>query len=83
MALLAVATSIGRVRLDHLQRVRVRWGTDGFIESSDGHRIRVLVQKGYARFIARLADRCPGLEVRIGWVSRFLEWLPGSTAFRG
>ena len=73
----------GRASLQDLRLVRARWGTDGFIESSDGRRIRVLVQKGFIRFSGRLADQCPGLQVRIGWVTRFLEWLPGSTVFRG
>jgi len=73
----------GRVSLRDLRRVRVRWGTDGFIEASDGSRISVLAQKGFTRFSKRLADRCPGLQVRIGWVARFIEWLPGSTIFRG
>ena len=73
----------GRASLQDLRLVRARWGTDGFIESSDGRRIRVLVQKGFPRFCGRLADQCPGLQVRIGWVTRFLEWLPGSTVFRG
>ncbi len=73
----------GRASLQGLRLVRARWGTDGFIESSDGRRIRVLVQKGFIRFCGRLADRCPGLQVRIGWVTRVLEWLPGSTVFRG
>ena len=73
----------GRASLQDLKLVRARWGTDGFIESSDGRRIRVLVQKGFIRFCGRLADQCPGLQVRIGWVTRVLEWLPGSTVFRG
>jgi len=73
----------GRASLQDLRLVRARWGTDGFIESSDGRRIRVLVQKGFTRFSSRLADQCPGLQVRIGWVTRVLEWLPGSTVFRG
>jgi len=73
----------GRASLQGLRLVRARWGTDGFIESSDGRRIRVLVQKGFIRFCGRLADQCPGLQVRIGWVTRVLEWLPGSTVFRG
>ena len=73
----------GRASLQDLRLVRARWGTDGFIESSDGRRIRVLVQKGFIRFSGRLADRCPGLRVRIGWMTRFLEWLPSSTVFRG
>ena len=72
----------GRASLQGLRLVRARWGTDGFIESSDGRRIRVLVQKGFIRFCGRLADQCPGLQVRIGWVTRVLEWLPGSTVFR-
>ena len=73
----------GRASLQGLRLVRARWGTDGFIESSDGRRIRVLVQKGFIRFCGRLADQCPGLQVRIGWVTRVLEWFPGSTVFRG
>ena len=73
----------GRASLQGLRLVRARWGTDGFIESSDGRRIRVLVQKGFIRFCGRLADQCPGLQVRIGWVARLIEWLPGSTVFRG
>ena len=73
----------GRASLQELRLVRARWGTDGFIESSDARRIRVLVQKGFIRFSGRLADRCPGLRVRIGWMTRFLEWLPSSTVFRG
>jgi len=73
----------GRASLQGLRLVGARWGTDGFIESSDGRRIRVLVQKGFTRFSSRLADQCPGLQVRIGWVTRVLEWLPGSTVFRG
>ena len=73
----------GRASLQGLRLVRARWGTDGFIESSDGRRIRVLVQKGFIRFCGRLAGQCPGLQVRIGWVTRVLEWLPGSTVFRG
>ena len=73
----------GRVSLRELRRVRVRWGTDGFIEASDGSRIPVLAQKGFTRFSAQLAARCPGLQVRIGWVARAIEWLPGSTIFRG
>ena len=73
----------GRASLQGLRLVRARWGTDGFIESSDGRRIRVLVQKGFTRFCGRLAEQCPGLQVRIGWVTRLIEWLPGSTVFRG
>jgi hypothetical protein len=73
----------GRASLHELRLVQARWGTDGFIESSDGRRIRVLVQKGFTRFGSRLADRCPWIQVRIGWVTRFLEWFPGSTMFRG
>jgi len=73
----------GRASLQGLRLIRARWGTDGFIESSDGRRIRVLVQKGFTRFCGRLAEQCPGLQVRIGWVTRLIEWLPGSTVFRG
>ncbi len=73
----------GKVLLQDLRRVRVRWGTDAIIERVDGGRLHVLAQKGFGRFCAKLAARYPGLEVRIGLMSRVLEWLPGSTPFRG
>ena len=73
----------GKVLLNDLRRVRVRWGTDAIIESVDGSRIHALAQKGFGKFCAKLAAAYPGLEVRIGLMSRFLEWLPGSTPFRG
>lgn len=73
----------GSVRLHELHRIAARWGTDGIIQTTDGRRIRVLAQKGFARFCAQLAAQCPGLEVHLGWMSRFLEWLPASTMFRG
>ncbi len=73
----------GRLSLRDIRRVRVRWGTDAIIESVDGSRLHVLAQKGFRRFVMKLAAAYPQLEVRIGFLSRFLEWLPGSTLFRG
>lgn len=73
----------GRLELQGLRRVRVRWGTDAFIENTDRARLHVIAQKGFTRFSAKLAAQDPGLEVRIGLIHRLLEWLPGSTLFRG
>jgi hypothetical protein len=73
----------GKVLVHDLRRVRVRWGTDAIIESVDGRRLHVLAQKGFGRFCAKLAAQHPSLVVRIGWMHRLIEWLPGSTPFRG
>lgn len=73
----------GRVLLRDLRCVAVRWGTGATIASVEGGRIHVFAQKGFAKFCAKLVGCCPGLEVRIGSMARFLEWLPGPTLFRG
>jgi len=73
----------GSFSLQAVQRVRVRYGTDAIVESSDGSRVHVLAQKGFAKFSRRLAAQQPSIDLRIGLMHRILEWFPGSTMFRG
>jgi hypothetical protein len=73
----------GKLLLNDLRRVRVRWGTDAILVTVDGSRLHALAQKGFARFCAKLAAEHPQVEVQIGLMSRFLELFPGSTPFRG
>lgn len=72
----------GRFALQDLSNVRLRWGTDGIIERTDGSRLHVMAQKGFARFASGLSAANPRIEVRIGVLGRLYQWMPGPNRFR-
>lgn len=49
------------------------------IEALGGRRVVVLADKGITAFTAEIARRRPGLPVRLGWMARLNEQLPGSS----
>jgi hypothetical protein len=47
-----------------------------------GRPVATFAVKGFRDFARALANRQPGLEVRIGWWARLAEWNLGASAWK-
>jgi hypothetical protein len=71
----------GRIPLSQLRRVRTR-SSIAIFEPMVGRPVATFAVKGFRDFARALANRQPGLEVRIGWWARLAEWNLGASAWK-